>query len=143
MLSRIGVGASEFPVSLDAARTAKENGMRVFMGAPNLVRDQSTNGHLRASQTIDGHVCDGLVSDYYPECLLQAPFIASRKLDRPLEKMLALVTSRPAAFLTDAPGAGALQPGSRPDLIVVDARFPWPRVFQTWVGGSLAYHSRS
>lgn len=142
MLADIGVGASEFPVTLEAAQTAKQKGIQVFMGAPNLIRDRSSNGHLRASETIAQALCDGLVSDYYPECLLQAPFFASRGLHIPLEKVFPLVTTRPAAFLSGRPEAGCLTAGSRPDMIVVDTRKPWPIIYQTWVGGRLAYHGK-
>ena len=75
----LGVTGCEFPISIEAVEAAKGFGMRVFMGAPNLFRDRSSSGHLKASETILKGLCDGLISDFYPECLLQMPFIANKR----------------------------------------------------------------
>jgi alpha-D-ribose 1-methylphosphonate 5-triphosphate diphosphatase len=142
MLVKIGVHASEFPVSLEAAQAASNNDMKLFMGAPNLIRDRSTNGHLKASETIAAGLCHGLVSDYYPECLLQAPFIAQRKHGLSLENLFALITSKPAGFLLGTDSAGRLHRGSSPDIIVMDTTERWARIQQTWVKGECVYQSK-
>jgi alpha-D-ribose 1-methylphosphonate 5-triphosphate diphosphatase len=135
LIQRLHAGACEFPIALDAARAAREAGLYIFMGAPNLVRGASTNGHLKAADTVAQGLCDGLISDYYPECLLQTPFQASRLLGIDLPQTLALVSSGPAAFLQDGITQGCLQPGAAADLIVIDASGAWQKVVQTWVGG--------
>ncbi|RZB30027.1 MAG: alpha-D-ribose 1-methylphosphonate 5-triphosphate diphosphatase [Desulfobacteraceae bacterium Eth-SRB1] len=48
----LGVNASEFPVSMEAALAAKRYDMMVFMGAPNLIRGRSSNSHLKASEAL-------------------------------------------------------------------------------------------
>jgi alpha-D-ribose 1-methylphosphonate 5-triphosphate diphosphatase len=131
----LGVTGSEFPVTMEAIETAKGYGMQVFMGAPNLFRDRSTNGHIRASETLARGFCDALVSDYYPECLLQIPFLAHKRYSIPLAQTLRLVTSNPGQFLKSGMKAGTLTPGSPADVIVIDISGPWARVAQTWVGG--------
>jgi alpha-D-ribose 1-methylphosphonate 5-triphosphate diphosphatase len=142
LLASIGVRASEFPVSLQAARAARMKNMLIFMGAPNLVRDQSTSGHLKASQTLLAGLCSGLVSDYYPECLLQAPFIAHRRHGTRLAQMLSLVTSNPAGFLLGSDSGIGLAAGNSPDLVIIDTSGQWARVQQTWVKGQMVYQSR-
>lgn len=137
----LGVDASEFPVSMEAALAAKKNGMMIFMGAPNLIRDCSSNSHLKASEALINKACDALVSDYYPECLLQAPFTASKRHPLDLQETLKLVTSNPGDYVKGRIESGRLFIGAPADLIVVDNAGPWPRTTQTWVSGRCVYNS--
>lgn len=141
LVKRLCANGCEFPIAIDAAREAREAGMHIFMGAPNLVRGASTNGHLKAADTVARGLCDGLISDYYPECLLQTPFKASATLSIDLPPAFGLVTSGPASFLKDGVSAGCLQPGKAADLIVIDTRPRWKKVVQTWVGGRCVHRT--
>lgn len=141
LVRRLHADGCEFPIAMSAARAARDAGMRVFMGAPNLVRGSSSNGHLKASETVASGLCDGLISDYYPECLLQTPFLASTSLDMDLAVTLPLVTSGPADYLKDGLSTGRLAPGSPADLVVIDTRETWKRVVQTWVGGQCVHRA--
>ena len=137
----LGVNASEFPVSIEAAQAAKEFNMKVFMGAPNLIRGCSSNNHLSASDTLKAGICDALVSDYYPECLQQAPFTACKGRLLDLQDALKLVTSNPGDYLKQRAEAGRLIEGVPADLIVVDHTGPWVKTAQTWVSGRCVYNS--
>jgi alpha-D-ribose 1-methylphosphonate 5-triphosphate diphosphatase len=137
----LGVNASEFPVSMEAAQAAKKSNMKVFMGAPNLIRGCSSNNHLKASDALKAGICDALVSDYYPECLLQAPFTASKRHNINLQETLKMVISNPGDYLKQRIKAGRLIEGSPADLIVVDHTGPWVRTAQTWVSGRCVYNS--
>jgi alpha-D-ribose 1-methylphosphonate 5-triphosphate diphosphatase len=141
LVQRLHAGGSEFPIALDAAAAAQEAGMQVFMGAPNLVRGASTNGHLKAAEAVDRGFCDGLISDYYPECLVQTPFIANDTLKVDMAQTLRLVSAGPAAFLQDGVTSGRLTPGAPADLVVVDTSEAWKRVVQTWVAGRCVYQA--
>ena len=141
LVQKLHAGGCEFPIALDAARAARESGMQVFMGAPNLVRGASTSGHLKAADTIVNGLCDGLVSDYYPECLVQTPFLASDALNVSMPNALRLVTSGPAAFLQDGVTTGRLTPGKSADLVVIDMTHTWKKVQQVWVGGRRVLHT--
>jgi alpha-D-ribose 1-methylphosphonate 5-triphosphate diphosphatase len=135
LIRQLNADGCEFPIALAAARRAREAGLQVFMGAPNLVRGTSTNGHLKAADTVAQGLCNGLISDYYPECLPQTPFKAHAALAIDLPTALRLVTVGPAAFLKDPMVTGCLQPGDSADLIVIDTAGEWKKVVQTWVGG--------
>jgi alpha-D-ribose 1-methylphosphonate 5-triphosphate diphosphatase len=139
LVRRLHAGGCEFPIALEAAAAAREAGMHVFMGAPNLVRGASTNGHLKASEAVARGLCDGLISDYYPECLVQTPFIANETLSVGMEHALRLVSAGPAAFLQDGITGGCLRPGDSADLVVVDTSGAWKRVVQTWAAGRCVY----
>ncbi|MEA3416976.1 MAG: alpha-D-ribose 1-methylphosphonate 5-triphosphate diphosphatase [Thermodesulfobacteriota bacterium] len=137
----LGVNASEFPVSMEAAQAAKKSNIKVFMGAPNLIRGCSSNNHLKASDALKAGMCDALVSDYYPECLLQAPFTASKRHNINLQETLKLVTSNPGDYLKQRIKAGRLIEGAPADLIIVDHTGSWVRTAQTWVSGRCVYNS--
>jgi alpha-D-ribose 1-methylphosphonate 5-triphosphate diphosphatase len=137
LVEQLGATGSEFPITMEAVLAAKSKDMKIFMGAPNLVRDCSSNGHLKASDTINLNACDGLISDYYPECMIQGPFIAHRKKIATLEQALGLVSSKPGQYLNGKSQRGRLVQGAPADLIVVDAAGEWKKVHQIWAGGQL------
>lgn len=141
LLQKLHVSASEFPTTETAAATARKKDMKVFLGAPNLVRGVSSNGHLSARDAIRKDLCDGLISDYYPECLPQAPFVAVRVLGIGLDKAFCLVTSGPGRFLDKEGKAGFIKPGLPADIAVISGHGPWAEVLQTWVNGSCVYMS--
>lgn len=141
LVRRHGAIGCEFPITMNAAKQAKKRGMSVFMGAPNIVRGRSTNNHLKALDAVSENLCDGLISDYYPECLLQAPFIISDKIEADLSAVMAMVTRNPGGFLKPKMGVGRLREGYPADVIVVDHHSVWKTVFQTWVNGRCVYRS--
>jgi len=122
---------AEFPTTVDAARRARECGLRTVCGAPNVVRGQSHSGNVRATELIALGLCDGLASDYLPSTLVGAVavLVATGVCDVP--RAVALVTSGPAGTvgLTDR---GRLTPGHRGDLIAVAIEGSWPTVRAVW-----------
>ncbi len=141
LIHSLGAIGCEFPISLEAAEEARRRHMAVLVGAPNVLRGSSSNNHLSAREAVSKGLTDILVSDYYPECLLQAPFVLAHLGCLPLESALAHVTSNPARFLKHSGVFGALQPGFSADLAVVELASPWARPRQLWVGGRLVYES--
>ena len=119
------VSIAEFPTTVEAARRARERGMRTVSGAPNVVRGGSHSGNVSASELVAMRLCDGLSSDYMPTTLLGAVgvLVADGVCDLPTA--VGLVTSGPAdtVGLTDR---GRLQVGKRGDLVLVafDERLP-------------------
>lgn len=140
LVRSLGIGASEFPVTEAAARKAREHGIQLFMGAPNLLRDQSTNNNLKASDALRGEFCDGLMSDYYPESLLQSGFLGTVYTGCPI-KALKTVTSGPGAYLDTPDIPGRLIPGADADLIIVDRNHTWAHVNRTLVRGKTVYRT--
>ncbi|MEJ5363823.1 MAG: alpha-D-ribose 1-methylphosphonate 5-triphosphate diphosphatase [Desulfosoma sp.] len=137
----LGACGSEFPVTAEAAREAKDRAMAVLVGAPNVVRGASSNSHLSAREAVSMGLTDALVSDYYPECLLQAPFVLHRLCATPLDLCLAHVTSGPAGLLSRTVPCGFLKPGYPADVAVVEVHGPWARVTRLWVAGRLVYEA--
>ncbi|WP_321494080.1 alpha-D-ribose 1-methylphosphonate 5-triphosphate diphosphatase [uncultured Desulfobacter sp.] len=138
LIHRLGIRACEFPVTAEAAEAAHCAGMKIFMGAPNLLRNQSTNGNLKASQALSSGHCNGLVSDYYPESLVQAAFVAA-EYTGDLPCALGQVTSGPGSFMGHRNGAGTLEPGKDADIIIVNRQNRWAHVTRAFVRGRSVY----
>lgn len=122
-----GATVAEFPVSLEAARRARDHGMDIVMGAPNALRGTSHSGNVSAAELVAAGLCDALASDYMPSSLLAAAFGLAQRGVATLPQAIALVTSGPAR-VGGCDDRGALEPGRRADLVLVDDHGRWPRV---------------
>ena len=114
---RLGVRFAEFPTTLEAAEKSRQGGMKILMGAPNLVRGGSHSGNIAAFDLIEADCLDILSSDYVPYSMLMGAFLMhDGALNVPLPKAIATVTSNPArmAGLDDR---GAISVGKRADLV--------------------------
>lgn len=131
-----GATISEFPLSFEAGRAAKERGMHAIVGSPNVLRGGSTGTGEKAIDLIAAELADCLCSDYSPSTLLPALFHIARELDWPLHKVVRLGTVGPAAAarLTDR---GAIRAGLRADLIEVEKRGGVPVTRMLWSAGRL------
>ena len=129
----LGIGISEFPTTLTAARAARAHGLAVVAGAPNLVRGGSHSGNVAVATLLEAGVLDALASDYVPPAPLDAAFALARA-GRPLAEAVALVSAHPARLvgLTDR---GWLAPGLRADLVRVRLHDGQPVVRQVWRDG--------
>jgi alpha-D-ribose 1-methylphosphonate 5-triphosphate diphosphatase len=130
-----GVSIAEFPTTLEAAGALHEAGVRVMMGAPNLVRGGSHSGNIATSDLAKADKLDILSSDYVPSSLLAAA-IAMPKLisDIDLPKAVRTVTKTPAEAVgfTDR---GEVVVGKRADLIRVHVAHDVPAVRAVWREG--------
>src|SRR5215475_5822479 len=69
---RDGVALAEFPTTVEAAQALHAAGIRVLMGAPNLVRGGSHAGNIATQELARAGALDVLSSDYVPASLLMA-----------------------------------------------------------------------
>jgi alpha-D-ribose 1-methylphosphonate 5-triphosphate diphosphatase len=132
----LGVTVTEFPRTLEAAEAAHAAGIKVLMGAPNLIRGRSHSGNVAATVLAGRNCLDILSSDYIPASLLHGAFrLAHEDIGWPLPPALATVTSVPAATagLRDR---GRLEQGLRADLVRVQMVQNRPVVRAVWFRGS-------
>ena len=127
-----GIGISEFPVTMQAARAAKAAGMQVIAGAPNIVRGGSHSGNVAASALLENGAVDAFASDYVPNSLVEAAFQCAERIGLP--QAVSLVTDRPAR-LAGLDDRGRLEPGQRADLVRVRLHEGLPVVRQVWRAG--------
>ncbi|MEV0186826.1 alpha-D-ribose 1-methylphosphonate 5-triphosphate diphosphatase [Streptomyces sp. NPDC050625] len=115
-----GAAVAEFPTTVEAARAAKEAGMPVVAGAPNVLRGGSHSGNVSAEALIAAGLVDNLSSDYMPTTLLAAAVRLAERGVVPLHTAVSLITVG-AARTAGLEDRGALVPGMRADLTVVTA----------------------
>lgn len=130
------VAIAEFPTTLEAARASHAAGVKVVMGAPNVVRGGSHSGNVAAEELAREGVLDILSSDYVPASLLLGAFeIAARIEEISLPQALRTVTLNPAraARLDDR---GEIATGKRADLVRVRVVDGMPLVREVYRQGA-------
>lgn len=131
-----GVHFAEFPTTLEAATACRAQGIKVMMGAPNLIRGGSHSGNVAAQDLAEAGLLDIVSSDYVPSSLLSAALMLG-DLWGNLAQGVATVTQAPAAA-TDLPDRGRLAPGLRADVIRVARVGAAGAVRGVWVAGERA-----
>lgn len=135
----LGVGISEFPISLEVARRARETGVSVLLGAPNILLGGSHSGNLSAEEAVREGCADILCSDYYPQALLSAVFYLADRGAVSLPQACAFVSKNPAEAAGIAKETGTLEPGKQADLLVVERNGEGePILCSAWVSGRRA-----
>lgn len=137
-LAERGVEISEFPVTAEAARRARELGLKVCMGAPNALRGTSSGGNLSVLEVIEYRLVDALCSDYYPPSMLQAAFKLAKEKLLDLPAAVGLVSSGPARAV-GLSGRGGIRENTTADVLVVGQRLGLPVVTHTIVNGRVEY----
>lgn len=134
-----GMQIAEFPTTHEAAALSHQLGMKVLMGAPNIVRGGSHSGNIAAADLAGQGVLDILSSDYYPASLLQAvKKLSEQENGYALPKAVATISLLPAraANLNDR---GEIRPGLRADLVQVSPAGPQFVVRQVWREGERVF----
>lgn len=134
----LGATVAEFPVTVEAAERARERGMIVVMGGPNLIRGGSYSGNVPAADLAKAGLLDAFASDYVPRSLIECAFVMTNgQFGWSLAKAAALVTATPAkaAQLEDR---GVIEPGRRADLVRVRVAGGLPVIRGVWVEGARA-----
>ena len=134
MLAEKGARISEFPITAEAALKARELGLSVCMGAPNVVRGASSGGNLSAMEAIRQGLVDALCSDYHPPSMLQAAFRLVKDRALPLHKAVGLVSAGPARA-AGLPGLDGIREGAAADLMLVGNKLETPVITHAFLGG--------
>ena len=141
-VNAMGVQISEFPVTLEAARTARALGMNVLMGAPNIIFGRSLSNNLSGREAISAQCCDMIGSDYSPSSLLHAVFKLHQLELGTLPELIGMISHQPARVIGLEDRIGSIATGMEADLVLVDTRGHAPRVIQTFVSGRQVYSCR-
>ena len=136
---REGVGLSEFPTTVAAAQAARDAGMAIIMGGPNMVKGGSHSGNVSAVELAQSGLLDIFSSDYVPSSLLLATFMLGRLAQWTLPKAVRTVTRNPARAI-GMQDRGDVAVGQRADLLRVRMnRVGMPVVLETWLAGQRAH----
>jgi alpha-D-ribose 1-methylphosphonate 5-triphosphate diphosphatase len=134
-----GVSMSEFPTTVEAAQAARQHGMAIIMGGPNMVKGGSHSGNVSAAELAKADLLDIFSSDYVPSSLLLATFMLAELAGWSLPKAVRTVTCNPARAI-GLQDRGQVAVGQRADLLRVRInRAGMPSVLQTLYGGQRAF----
>ena len=134
-----GVAMSEFPTTVAAARAAREAGMAIIMGGPNMVKGGSHSGNVSAVALAQLDLLDIFSSDYVPSSLLLATFMLGGLEGWTLPKAVRTVTRNPARAIGMS-DRGEVVAGQRADILRVRMnRVGMPHVMETSLVGKRAY----
>jgi alpha-D-ribose 1-methylphosphonate 5-triphosphate diphosphatase len=136
-----GVSVCEFPINLETAKHAAGRGLRVCVGAPNVVRGASHDKNLRAVDAIRAGAADILCSDYHPSSMLAAIFKLADEGIAALPEAVRMASLHPAQALGAGGELGSIELGKAADLIIVDRYEGLPWVTNAIVGGQVVYTS--
>lgn len=136
----LGMVLAEFPTTIEAAQRSHELGLKVMMGAPNVVRGGSHSGNIAAHELATLGVLDALSSDYFPSSLLDAVFkLASDERNAlDLASATRLATANPAAAL-NLTDRGTIKEGLRADLMLVGRKANQAVIEQVWRQGNRVF----
>jgi alpha-D-ribose 1-methylphosphonate 5-triphosphate diphosphatase len=134
-----GIGLSEFPTTLVAAQAARQAGMLIIMGGPNMVKGGSHSNNVSAAELAQCDLLDIFSSDYVPSSLLLATFVLGQLEQWTLPKAVRTVTRNPARSI-GLQDRGEVAPGQRADLLRVRMnRAGMPTVMETLFHGQRVF----
>lgn len=128
-----GAHFAEFPTTIEAAAACRAKGIKVMMGAPNLIRGGSHSGNVAAHRLAEADLLDIVSSDYVPSALLSAALFLG-DLWGDIARGVNTVTAAPA-LATGLPDRGQLALGARADVIRVTRVAQTGAIRGTWVQG--------
>ncbi|MBS0534790.1 MAG: alpha-D-ribose 1-methylphosphonate 5-triphosphate diphosphatase [Proteobacteria bacterium] len=129
------VAIAEFPTNVPSAEGLHASGIKVMMGAPNLVRGGSHSGNVATAELARAGLLDLMSSDYVPSSLLLAALMLPRaapNYDLPAAIRTVSKTPAEAVGLTDR---GEIAAGKRADVIRVHVAPEGAAVRSVWSGG--------
>jgi len=139
----IGATVNEFPVTVEVAEHARQCGMAIVVGAPNIVRGGSQSGNLAASELLTRGLADVICADYHAPSILAAAFKVFHAGWASLPDAVRMVSLN-AARAVRLMDRGAILPGLRADLLVVDVDDGgFPHVTRSLLNGRPVFSYRS
>jgi alpha-D-ribose 1-methylphosphonate 5-triphosphate diphosphatase len=132
---RDGVAIAEFPTTIEAAQALHAAGIRVLMGAPNLVRGGSHAGNVATAELARAGALDVLSSDYVPASLLMAALYLPKAVPGISLPTAIRTVSKTPAEAVGLRDRGEIAVGKRADLIRVRVVGDVPAVRSVWCGG--------
>jgi alpha-D-ribose 1-methylphosphonate 5-triphosphate diphosphatase len=130
-----GVAIAEFPTTFEAAQGLHAAGVRVLMGAPNLVRGGSHSGNVGTAELAKAGALDVLSSDYVPASLLMAAFALPSNVPSITLPAAVRTVSKTPAEAVGLNDRGEIAIGKRADLVRVHIARDLPVVRAVWRAG--------
>jgi phosphonate metabolism protein PhnM len=128
---------SEFPISIEIAKKAREMGFYTMAGTPNVLLGGSHSGNLAAHEAISQGLIDILCSDYYPASILHSVFKLHKEYKHDLAEIFRMVSLNPATAVNINNEIGSIEKGKRADIIIIETiENDFPVITSCFVDGS-------
>lgn len=134
-LKEMDINISEFPVNMDTVCTARQSGIHVCLGAPNVLRGNSQAKNLSARDAVSSGYGDILCSDYSPMTILHAVFTIEKLGILHLHEAVNMASINPAMAVGISDKTGSIEEGKEADLTIVDIGEEIPRIVKTFAAG--------
>ena len=132
---QLGAQISEFPTTVTAAKAAREAGLEVIVGTPNVVCGGSHSGNVSAAKLASMGLATALSSDYVPLSLLQGVFLLTdAEIGLSLPKSVSYA-SRAPALAVGFEDRGYIATNCLADLIRVRILNNLPIIAGVWRNG--------
>lgn len=132
---QLDVDISEFPITVEVAKEAKNMGFYTVAGAPNILLGGSHSGNMSVAEAIMNDCVDVLCSDYYPQAILHSIFIMNKKYGISIPEMVNRVSINPAKATKIDKDYGSLEKGKKADVVIVDEIDGYPVITHVLVDG--------
>jgi alpha-D-ribose 1-methylphosphonate 5-triphosphate diphosphatase len=119
LMHSLGATVAEFPITNESAARARELGMWITVGAPNIVRGGSTSGNSDAAELVGLGLADIICADYHSPSMLLSVFRLVERGICTLPQAVKLVTANPAAAFGFG-DRGRIEVGLRGDLALIE-----------------------
>ncbi|HYS49191.1 MAG TPA: alpha-D-ribose 1-methylphosphonate 5-triphosphate diphosphatase [Xanthobacteraceae bacterium] len=129
------VAIAEFPTTTEAAAALHQAGIKVLMGAPNLVRGGSHSGNVATADLAAAGVLDILSSDYVPSALLLGALCLPAAVPQFDLPAAIRTVSRTPAHAVGLDDRGEIAVGKRADLVRVYTRAGASTARAVWRAG--------
>ena len=129
------VAIAEFPTTADAAAALHQAGIKVLMGAPNLVRGGSHSGNVATADLAAAGVLDIMSSDYVPSALLLGALRLPEVVPGFDLPAAVRTVSRTPAHAVGLHDRGEIAVGKRADLVRVHTRAGGSTARMVWRAG--------
>lgn len=135
VMENLGVNICEFPIELNVAKEAHKRGLKVVVGANNILMGRSHSNNLSALEAIKNECADILVSDYFPAAILHAVFKIADQGIVSLPKAVNMATYNPACAVGIGDTVGSVEEGKIADLLIVEKSETMPVIHTAFVDG--------
>ena len=135
VMKHLHIRICEFPITMEVAKEAHQRGLKVVVGANNVLMGRSHSNNLSALEAIREGCADILVSDYFPASLLHAVFKIYDMGLTTLPDAINMVTYNPACAVGVADHLGSLEVGKWADLLLIHRSQSMPVLGTAFVDG--------
>jgi alpha-D-ribose 1-methylphosphonate 5-triphosphate diphosphatase len=129
------VAIAEFPTTTEAAEALHATGIKVLMGAPNLIRGGSHSGNIASAELARAGLLDIMSSDYVPSSLLIAALRLPETVDAFDLPAAVRTVSKTPAEVVGLNDRGEIAVGKRADIIRVHRAGDSAAVRGVWSDG--------